>query len=330
MNDKYYLPILWLFVFFLFSHSSLAQPEVDLSQVSATGLEPNRVNIDKILVNAMIPDPIVLGNLKEVALLYNLDFKVCRFDDGLLRLIPLLEPEEPDCYVEGVDFRESKGFGRGNDRIQLNYLWSQTLISDPIFPHHTEIITKPEHMVFRFEPATLHLVQSFEPIIRPNQIKITLEWEDNSADLDAHLMGPIGPHSPERFHLYFSNEINDVSELKNGEIFEQPKQEIVTIFPPFVDPPQDTLRAGIYTFVVQYFSGFGDFLNSGAKVNLQIGDEPQREFWPPPFPPLLPGEFFRDNLDTWIVFELHLADDGMVSVLPIQNYNEIISPLEVK
>ena len=113
-------------------------------------------------------------------------------------------------------------------------------------------------------------------------------------------------------------------------IIEQP-QEVVTIFQPLVKPPQDTLRAGTYTFIVQYFSGFGDFLNSGARVNLQIGTEPQREFFPPLFPPSLPEDLIGDNfMDTWVVFELHLADDGMVSVLPIQNYNEIISPLEIK
>jgi hypothetical protein len=331
MKYKHYLYISGLMLFLLLSHITVAQElSVDLSQIRAFGIESNKVQIDNILVKMIVFDPFSFEQTKIEVILppYNLPFKACQFEDGLLRLIPLLEPEEPDCYVEGVDFTQSSGFARGIDNIQINRIQFQTTIVDSFDPNHIEVINLANHSVFRFDPATLHLVQNFEPIIIPNQVKISLKWSDTSTDLDAHLLAPIAPNSEERFHLYFGEKSHDVAILNNGDYPFERREEVVTIFPPQIEPP--LLRPGIYTYVVQYFRGIGNMLDSGAEVSLQLGNGPEQKFRPQPPPQPNDVELLFDNnlggnsMENWVVFDLHVGNDGVITVVPIQNYNGVI------
>ncbi|EDN69659.1 secreted protein [Beggiatoa sp. PS] len=330
MKYKHYLYINGLMLLLLLSHLTVAQElTVDLSQIQAFGIQSNKVQINNIIVKVVIPDPLIPNSTQEVILPpYNLPFKACQFENGLVQLIPLLEPEEPDCYIEGVDFTQSRGFARDVNGVQLNHIQFQTTIVDPIDPNRIEIINTTLNSVFRFESATLNLVQSFEPIITPTQVKISLRWSDYQADLDAHLLAPIMPYSQERFHLYFGEKANDVAILNNGEYPFEIQEEIVTILPSQIEPPS-RLRPGIYTYVVQYFRGISNMFDSGAVVSLQVGNEPEQVFTPPPpLPPndveeLFDNNFRENSMENWVVFELQVADDGMVTVVPRQNYNGV-------
>jgi hypothetical protein len=154
--------------------------------------------------------------------------------------------------------------------------------------------------------------------------------------MDAHLTGPDPSarstynNADKRFHLYFNNKENEVATLDTGE-FSDTKPEKISIFPPHQknsskNVEENILREGIYRFTVHHFTGSGTIADSDAEVHLKIGELPEQLFRP------FIGEIetiFDEPMDIWTVFELHVAAEGTVTVVPIQQYDCGINPSQI-
>lgn len=254
---------------------------------------------------------------------YNTYFKICRYDSGKLYLLPQLTPEEPNCKIaEGMDLSNSYGIILEPDRVQINNISYNDIAHDIIFKFDLEKI--------QFEQDDEIIVL---PIAAPNYLSIMLEWDNELPDLDAHLTGPIAPHSVERFHLYFADMFNngDVAVLNVGYDEFETKPEMITLLPPIINfETQErgvTLRPGFYQFTVQHFYGNGTLFDSNAVVHLKIGDGPDRRFELPYYE----GAELLGEMDIWIVFKLEILENGLVITDDsIQRYELGISPHEIK
>jgi len=320
MNYKRYFYGGGLIIALLLSHVVKAQTlEIDFSEINGFGIAANKVRIDNILVRQITINELAPNGTLATSYL-GLDFKACLFHDGNFYLTPIFE-EEPLCQreVEGVDFSRTRALGRSLHEVQLNHIITQT----------------PKHTILRFNPETLELVYSHE-VFPPKQIVISLDWANN-ADLDIHLSAPIIPHSPERFHLYFGNKSTDISSLYIGDGLFEARPEVITITPPLVPAPEPeqlpipaaTLRAGVYRLMVHNFILENNFLDARAIVTVKIGEEPEQVF-APPLPPENVNALSAVETGIWEVFELQIADDGMVTLLPLQRYQHNRSPHEIR
>jgi hypothetical protein len=288
---------------------------VDFSQSREWGKEFNKIRIDNIIVRVTIVDPLNPKERQEIPLKYDLDFKACRLEQGELYLTPILG-EEPPCPPEigEVNFSNTRGFSRGTDRVQINHIGGIPAT------------------VFRFELSSLKLLQTAEPVIPPDGVFISLKWSNDKYDLDAHFTGPSTPHSEDRFHVYFSNKsFQDMAWLKNddGEPFESQEEE-VRLLPPLVAEEGGFVRArtlmpGRYRFAVHLFQGDGNFNEAGVEVRVWLGREPERVFLSP-----LNPDNSNPKMSGWIVFEFYVADDGMVTIWPMQYYLDVVSPHEIR
>jgi hypothetical protein len=306
MKYKHYLYKSGLLISLLLSSlASYAQDfKVEFDEVNGRGVSANQVLINRVRVRLYAPfepDGFIVH--------YDIHFKACQYDYDRQYLVPILG-QEINCLVSQRNFSQSEISSVGVDRvlIKLNR-------SDP-----------NTHIVFRFHPQTLELV-SIVPT-PPHQIRISLNWGEEPYDLDAHLTGPAPGtdasynNEQDRFHVYFSNQNNEVSILYTS-VFSDEQPEDVVIFPP---ADQQTLRPGIYRFTVHHFAGGGNIAQSDAQVYLWIGNEPAQLFTPPTV-----ANYLRDeSMESWGVFELHVADDGMVAVVPIQSYESQVNPSEVR
>jgi hypothetical protein len=313
----------------LFSHFTIAQNQelvIDFSQIRGFGVSANKVKFDNLLVRTVIDDPLAPSRTQEITLPYSIEFKACLFDNGVFYLMPILAIEEPACVldVENVDFSRTRAFGRSVNDVQLNQIM---------------IAQTPFHLALKFDPVTLNLVHSDQALLPPNRITISLDWEQQY-DLDIHLSGPVAPHSAEKFHLYFGNKTNDVAALYIGDGLFETRPEVITLTPPLLPTGPDgqrenatTLRSGVYRLVVHNFNGESDFVNFNARVKVKIGQEPERVFTPP-LPPPLPtfstALSINSQANIWEVFELHIGDDGMVAIWPLQKYQNNRNPHEIR
>lgn len=336
MKTKLYL--YGVAVFLLFSSFAYAQNlDIDLSRSygfsvtqpwSQDGIieeVPQWVQFNDILVRMPFENP-QDATLSIIEVPINVIFKVCRFHSGRLYLAPGLTNDSPHCQIAvGVDFSNSHGFSEDFDRVRIENIGIKTF--DPNTPQ-SEIITI-HSIAFKLNLVTLNLEQEGEPILPsspPRWIRISLDWREMPRELDAHLTGPIAPHSPERFHLYFGeqNSHGDVAILDLGQDEFETKPETVTILPP---PGAETLRPGIYRFIVHHFYGNGNIADSGAIVRLWIGDEAEVHFFEPLYPENIE---LAGEMDTWMVFELEVRDNGTVMVWPVQSYDVNVSPFDVR
>jgi hypothetical protein len=349
-----------LVIFLLLSGLTYAQeipPIVDFRQSDGFGAlfnekgEPlrDRVQINRVLIATQVQDPFEQNRIIWHQIPFDVIFKACSSEENeYLQLIsyrlsdtfdfyPLFE-EEPYCHGSLSDFNHTQTFGmdEGSNwlRVQDIRRYSEVIVED-VFGSHPSIVTTRLNMAFEFNLGALIFEKRWEedmaheippPIVFPDQITILLDWGEQTQDLDVHLTGPDpgAPGSynnePERFHIYFANKENNVATLDTGE-FSNTKPEKVNIFPP---PDQAFLREGIYRFTVHYFNGNGTIADSGVTVHLRIGNQPEQVF--------IPHQTEIDHyssMDIWVVFELHVANDGMVTVVPIQYYDSGIPPSEV-
>jgi hypothetical protein len=200
---------------------------------------------------------------------------------------------------------------------------------------------KPFYMTLKFDPVTLNLVYSAQALLPPKRITISLDWEQQfNYDLDIHLSGPVAPHSAEKFHLYFGNKTNDVGALYIGDGLFETRPEVITLTPPLLPTGSDgrlesatTLRPGVYRLIVHNFNGESDFVDSNARVKVTIGQEPERVFTPPlppPSPTFSAALSINSPANIWEVFELHVGDDGMVAIWPLQKYQSNRNPHEIR
>lgn len=308
MIYKHYLHGTCLFIWLLLSSLSYGQSfKVELSEAYGHGVSPDMVQINHIRV--ILQAPIEQAG---VVIYYNILFKACQFDYSRQYLVPILyESQQIDCLASERDFSQSEVSNLGLDRILLKV--------NPLDP--------ATRIVLRFYPDTLQLM-SIIPT-PPRYIRILLSWGKQPYDLDAHLTGPAPglsasyKNEPDRFHVYFGNKNSDVSIIYTN-MFNDTQPEEVVIFPP---PGQQTLRAGIYRFTVHNFAGGDNIAQSGAQTYLWLEDSPAQLFTPPL---VETGNFSGENMDSWVVFELHVTNDGMVTVVPIQRYDWQINPSELR
>jgi hypothetical protein len=256
-----------------------------------------------------------------------LDFKACLSHDGVFYLTPIFS-QEPLCEldIQDVDFRRTRAFGYSTNDVQLNQIMAAQ---------------KPFYMTLKFDPVTLNLVYSAQALLPPKRITISLDWEQQfNYDLDIHLSGPVAPHSAEKFHLYFGNKTNDVGALYIGDGLFETRPEVITLTPPLLPTGSDgrlesatTLRPGVYRLIVHNFNGESDFVDSNARVKVTIGQEPERVFTPPlppPSPTFSAALSINSPANIWEVFELHVGDDGMVAIWPLQKYQSNRNPHEIR
>jgi len=172
----------------------------------------------------------------------------------------------------------------------------------------------------------------------PRQVRISLDWTDDRVDFDAHLTGPdpgaLGNYNNEldRFHVYFGNKTTGcwengcVAAIHYSDELLESKPETIMVLPP---AGSDKLRPGIYRYAIHQFDGKGSLLEAGVQVRLQIGDQSELVFTPPPLPEAQ-GELTGDKMDMWRVFRFEVMEDGMVKALEAKkDYLTAVNPNEV-
>jgi hypothetical protein len=315
-----------LVIFLLLSQLTFAQSIVDFSQGRGFGILPERpdlVQINSIRIDTIVQIPFEVGRVETAY--YNILLRACESGETVY-LEPILGGEEPNCVPSRLDFSGSftpEGLA-SFDRIRFDNVQRHVVVSDPNNPVQTTVVSEPLNLVFRYDPIMVRLIQ----VVTPRQITISLNWGENPRDLDAHLTGPactqqdtfdFSCNPNDRFHIYFKSDNADIASMEIGE-FSETRPEYVTIRP---EIGMNTLRPGLYRYVVHHFVGTETIANSNAIVRLHIGDEPARVFTPPPDHHL----FLRGEYDTWTVFELLVTDSGMVEIIPIQRYNTNVNPV---
>lgn len=315
-----------LVIFLFLSQLTFAQSIVDFSQSRGFGLFPERpdlVQINSIRIDTIVQIPFEVWRIETAY--YDVLLKACESGETVY-LEPILSGEEPNCVPSRLDFsasfasEETASF----DRIRFDNILRHTVVTDLDNPEQTTIVSEPLSLVFRYDPIMVRLIQ----VVKPHRIAISLNWGENPRDLDAHLTGPAciqrdefdfscNPNS--RFHIFFRSNNADIAFMEIGE-FSETKPEGITILPP---ADTDTLRPGIYRYVVHHFVGTENIAHSNAIVRLHIGDEPARVFTPPPDD----HQFLRGEYDAWTVFELLVTTEGMVEIMPIQRYDINVNPI---
>ncbi|MRJ42732.1 MULTISPECIES: YfaP family protein [Idiomarina] len=145
----------------------------------------------------------------------------------------------------------------------------------------------------------------------PGAMRVTLTWGENPRDLDTHFMGPTVPNgeaSTERFRIYYSNSnqtVNGVTIDLDVDDTSSYGPEVTTV-PAFPYP-------GIYRYAVHHYSGSGTVFQSPTRVELQVNGENYV------FAPSQDEDTDGTN-DTWIAFDLEVAEDGSVSVIRVDQY----------
>ncbi len=300
---------------------------VDFSQIHGFGVASDRIHINNILVRQTAENAY---DLKAAPVVDEIEvtFKACQFGFGgrLLYLMPIVSPDEPPCQINSnVDLSHSHAFSLGFDRVQIENIAVKTF--DHNVPEAPEVIVS-QNVTFHFDPITLNLEQVLPSSSR---IDISLDWGKTRLELDAHLTGPaFGAwesynNERDRFHLYFGNKFADVAVLHVDDNFTKP--QFLTLFPP---PGLEFLREGVYRFTVHHSSGRGNIAHADAQVRINLwgADQSLSEyFFEPPFRGQVKS---KDEMESWIVFELQVFNDGITVGPPKQSYEVNVSPPEVR
>jgi hypothetical protein len=334
MKYKRYLYGGLLIISLLFSALVKASDiRVDFRQSSGFAIEGHEIQINNIQVSWSQLDPFGSEKLIWVATPFDVIFRACQFED--------------QTELQAIDYRvsDTQDFAPFYQRLYpcRNLLDFNNIYIEG-FPDKENWITVNNISFYdRHQGKTIHYNVDYEFNVQnltfnqrhvkeprpPKNIEISLNWGEQPRDLDLHLTGP-SPGAAEtfandkdRFHIYFAeaNKKNDVAELDNGK-FGNAKPEKLKIFPPH---QQQHLRTGSYRLIVHHFKGDGDLNKSGATVNIKIDNEPEKIF-------LVPIELSQEvsNMTAWIVCDFFINEDGMVVILPKQEYSLNISPSEIR
>jgi len=291
----------------------------------------DKLQINNIHVDVMVADPFDPNRIEVIPIDYpSLYFKFCQ-DEVNTYLVPILSGE-PDCGSAQnihVDLSGAQAFGISGDKIQVDNIRMDRDVVDPFDSTIvTTTVTTYHHLIFRFDSEILRLVSLFRSATPPHQVRVEVIWGDEPRDLDIHLTGP-APGMPatysneaERFHIYFGNRVTDIASFLDNSPFSDSKPEAVVIYRPL---GENTLRPGSYQLSVHHFSGNGSLATSQAVVRIWFDDawEPVQTFTPPPdhF-----NKLTERSTDVWTVFDLQIAEDGIVTIAPIQSYSSGINP----
>lgn len=295
----------------------------------------NNLHINNIQVISLQKDPFNSDNLIRVSTPFDVIFRACQFND--------------QTKLEAIEYRISgtQYFAPFNEVLYpCNNLLDFNNSYIEAFPDNENFITVNNVRYYeRHQKKTIHYNIDYEFNLQnltfyergkivvepPKNIEISLNWGEQPRDLDLHLTGPAFgaietfANDKDRFHIYFAedNKRNDIAELYNGK-FGDAKPEKLKIFP---SQNQQHLRAGLYRLIVHHFKGDGDLSQSDATVHIKIDNEPEKIFLAPTE---LPIEVRSQQMTAWIVCELFVTEDGMVTILPIQQYQFNISPSEIR
>jgi hypothetical protein len=330
MKHQLYLSQLCLVIGLFFGTFTFAQTvEVDFSQIHGFGVASDRILMNHILVRQTAENADGL-KAEPVVDEIGVTFKACQFGFGgrLLYLMPVVSPDEPPCQIDidsNVDLSHSHAFSLGFDRVQIENIAVKTF--DHNVPEAHEVIV-PQNVTFHFDPITLNLEQILPSSSR---IEISLDWGRTRLELDAHLTGPaFGAwesynNERDRFHLYFGNKFADVAVLHVDDNFTKP--QFLTLFPP---PNLEFLREGVYRFTVHHSAGRGSIAQADAQVRLNLwgGEHSLGEYlFVPPFRGQVKS---KDDMESWIVFELQVFNDGITLGPTKQSYEVNVTPPEVR
>lgn len=141
---------------------------------------------------------------------------------------------------------------------------------------------------------------------------VSLSWGENPRDLDTHFKGPTVANSlTDRFHVYY---INRSVTVENETIFLDVDDtngfgpEILTV-PRFPLP-------GRYMYSVHHYSGVDTIFQSPTRVEVVINGE-NYVFSPSE------DQDTRALMDTWLVFEVAVSDEGDVQIIPVNRYVDV-------
>lgn len=311
--------------------------KVDFRQSFGFAIEAqhNNLQINKIQVSWLQPDPFNSDNLIRVTTDFDVIFRACQFGDqtqlqaieyrisGTQDFAPFYEVLYPCNNLLDFNNSDIEAFPDKENWITVNNVSYYER-------HQKKTINYNIDYEFNVQNLTFYQIDVTEPK-PPTNIEISLTWGDKPRDLDLHLTGPAPgaietfANDKDRFHIYFAedNKRNDIAELYNGK-FGDAKPEKLKIFP---SQNQQHLRAGLYRLIVHHFKGDGDLSQSGATVHIKIDNEPEKIFLAPTE---LPIEVRSQQMTAWIVCELFVTEDGMITILPIQQYWFNISPSEIR
>lgn len=143
-------------------------------------------------------------------------------------------------------------------------------------------------------------------------MRVTLTWGANPSDLDTHLMGPTVPNgtvSSERFRVYYANR----KETVNGVTIDLDVDDVTSYGPEVTTVPAFPYP-GVYRYAVHHYSGSGTIFQSPTRVELQVNGENYV------FAPSEDANSGSSSTNTWIAFDVTVAEDGSVSVLRVDRY----------
>ena len=142
--------------------------------------------------------------------------------------------------------------------------------------------------------------------------KITLTWEDQPQDLDAHLT--FENDNGDREMIYYAHKnANDQSMNLDTDDTNGWGPEIVTI---------STWKDGTYRYAVHHYSGSSDISNSGAVLNMIIdreGDGNTAIF------SLIPSAGAQGNKDVWSAWDIDIQNGQVADIHVIDDYIHGIS-----
>jgi hypothetical protein len=321
----------------LLTATAQADMTIDLSQTQGFGTGAESMMIKNIRVDIPIVNPFDPSRPTIHSTNYDVPF---RFDRPSLHLIPDLSGAATDTSpnrscanltvlvnnaVNGsvlsgatvmVDnARSANTDGQGNavfSGLPAGVVAINAALSDYNPSTRSETLVCGENRVaFSLSPSRVE-----DGGLAANEVRVILNWGEEPFDLDAHLTGP-QPGLPvsdinesERFHIYWweQSSSDGVATLDVDDVTSF-GPETVTISPP---TGASVLRPGVYRYSVYHYDGTGT-LADNARVTLMIGSN-SRTFTPPA------GQLSGPD-DVWTVFELNVASNGQMTVLPVNTYS---------
>lgn len=141
---------------------------------------------------------------------------------------------------------------------------------------------------------------------------VSLSWGQNPSDLDSHFRGPtIADSLTDRFHIYFGRR----TVVVEGVTIYLDVDDISSFGPEIITVPRFPLP-GRYVYSVHHYSGSGTVYQSPARVEVLL-DGNSYIFSPSQ------DEDTRGANDTWMVFEVNVAANGELSLIPLDSYTSI-------
>jgi archaellin len=308
-------------------------PEISFNDSTGFGLSDHRVQIDNIRVDYVLVNPFDPTHPTITSYHYTVPFN---FDNTTYHLIPDLgfaRPQTPEIECASANIMVTDAYTGAALSNAAVTIGSATEFTDSSgsasFSGLTEgtasVSAAASGYVNGTRTATLvcdsttTLGLTLNPTsgsgaVDANEVRITLAWGENPRDLDSHLTGPNSGEVSDsnRFHVYYAGRNGEVADLDVDDVTSYGPETIT------ITPPTDStiLRPGIYRYTVHHYSGSANIATSGASVTLTLGSSTTREFLPPADTTGLAGT----ARDTWTVFELNVASNGTITVLPVDTY----------